>query len=298
MARQLPLPFSSASASFFKLHSSNKPERIMGRGHAKQCESRLFFLGFSSVNQVSSVFLTIALPQPQSPVLSQSCHLSLGLSFPMAGQAAFDFVFKEMIPSATKKERSSDHDEEPNASTSKVSLKWRPAVSYLVEPSDEKGSSHEEPSSSWSRLTAPASVKVEIKNEKGEVQLALEDGALALEDHETPETKKTKDPKESKGPQDKKTEKKNEKKNKKEKDKDDKKPPAAKKNKASEQYVEGASRKKVKIVNERKTFANRTCPPGPEGAAKFVAIKDAYFKLIKHKIKRNKEVGFCFEYWG
>ena len=90
-----------------------------------------FFFGFSSVNQVSSVFLTIALPQPQSPVLSQSCHLSLGLSFPMAGQAAFDFVFKEMIPSATKKERSSDHDEEPNASTSKVSLKWRPAVSDL-----------------------------------------------------------------------------------------------------------------------------------------------------------------------
>lgn len=46
MARQLPLPFSSASASFFKLHSSNKPERIMGRKVTQNNVSQDCFFGF------------------------------------------------------------------------------------------------------------------------------------------------------------------------------------------------------------------------------------------------------------
>ena len=226
----------------------------------------------------------------------------------MAGQAAFDFVFKEMIPSATKKEKSLSHDEERDASTNKVSLKWRPAVSDLVETSNDKGSSQDGPSSSWSTLIAPASskasVKVEIKNEKGEVQLALEDGSLALENHKTPETKETKDPKDTKKTKDPKDTKKTKdpkatktnkspkkadgKKSK--KDKDEEKP---KKDKAKNREDEGTSSKKFKAMDERKTFANRICPPGPEGSARWKAIQIAYNKVIKEKICKNKEVGFC-----
>ena len=55
-----------------------------------------------------------------------------------------------------------------------------------------------------------------------------------------------------------------------------------------------AQRKSHKVLaDDRKTFANRTCPPGPEGSTRFKAIKTAYNEVIKHKISRNQEVGFC-----
>ena len=57
----------------------------------------------------------------------------------MAGQAAFDFVFKEMIPEGAKKDaKPSTSQEESPVSAKKVSLKWRPRSVSDVAPCSQR----------------------------------------------------------------------------------------------------------------------------------------------------------------
>lgn len=207
----------------------------------------------------------------------------------MAGQAAFDFVFKEMLPGGMKKDNKPPSNEDgEDASSKQLSVKWRPSVSELAnDAQDEKDSSQEAAGCSWGSLQAPnakTSLSLEIHHEHGQVQLALENGQLALEDQQSPGTKR------------------NHGKNNADRQKHDgnqsptksplkKRPAAAVKKPTNKQ--EGPSTKKQKATEGRKTFANRPCPPGPDGSTRFKAIENAYNTVIKNKICRNKEVGFC-----
>ena len=212
----------------------------------------------------------------------------------MAGQAAFDFVFKEMIPEGAKKDAkpsTSCPEEESDGSAKKISLKWRPSVSDLVSEDEKDPCVDGQPSCSWGSLGKPSSktsLSFQVEDEKFQVQLALEDGKLALEDEVKPKTMEHDDgtsvPSGSKQRACK------------------KKPATAaspkKKSKGEEctKKVKASpcTKKSHKVLaDDRKTFANRTCPPGPEGSTRFKAIKTAYNEVIKHKISRNQEVGFC-----
>lgn len=167
-------------------------------------------------------------------------------------------------------------------------MKWRPSVSDLAsegekDPSQEALASA---SCSWGSLQAPkTSVSVAIKHETGQVQLALENGQVALENIalETKSNDKKDDYKDDKKVDDEEDDKKSAK----SKERPLKRPAVAKK-KANKPHDDGPSTKKQKAVEERKTFANRTCPPGPDGSA-----KNAYNTVIKSKICKNKEAGFC-----
>ena len=213
----------------------------------------------------------------------------------MAGQAAFDFVFKEMIPEGAKKDaKPSTSQEESPVSAKKVSLKWRPAVSDLASEDEKDPCVDGQPSCSWGSLakaSSKTSLSLQVEDEKFQVQLALEDGKLALEDEvnkkhddDTPPSGSSKQPACKKKlatacqkkPASKKTDK-------------PKGEECKKKVKASP-----CTKKSYKVqTDERKTFANRTCPPGPEGSTRFEAIKKAYNEVIKERISRNQEVGFC-----
>ena len=213
----------------------------------------------------------------------------------MAGQAAFDFVFKEMIPEGAKKDaKPSTSQEESPVSAKKVSLKWRPAVSDLASEDEKDPCVDGQPSCSWGSLakaSSKTSLSLQVEDEKFQVQLALEDGKLALEDEvnkkhdddtapsgssKQPACKKKLATACQKKPASKKTDK-------------PKGEECKKKVKASP-----CTKKSYKVqTDERKTFANRTCPPGPEGSTRFEAIKKAYNEVIKERISRNQEVGFC-----
>jgi hypothetical protein len=112
----------------------------------------------------------------------------------MAGQAAFDFVFKEMIPEGAKKDAkpsTSCPEEESDGSAKKISLKWRPSVSDLVSEDEKDPCVDGQPSCSWGSLGKPSSktsLSFQVEDEKFQVQLALEDGKLALEDEVKPKT--------------------------------------------------------------------------------------------------------------
>lgn len=199
----------------------------------------------------------------------------------MAGQAAFDFVFKEMLPGGMKKDNKPPSNEDSeNASSKQLSVKWRPSVSELAnDAQDEKDSSQEAAGCSWGSLQAPkTSLSLEFHHETGQVQLALENGQLALEDQKSPDTKRNNGKKHDGNQSPTKSPLK-------------KRPAAAMKKPTNKQ--EGTSTKKQKATEGRKTFANRPCPPGPDGSTRFKAIEKAYNTVIKNKICRNKEVGFC-----
>ena len=233
----------------------------------------------------------------------------------MAGQAAFDFVFKEMIPEGAKKDAkpsTSCPEEESDGSAKKISLKWRPSVSDLLSEDEKDPCVDGQPSCSWGSLGKPSSktsLSFQVEDEKFQVQLALEDGKLALEDEVKPKTMEHDDgtsvPSGSKQRACKKkpaTAASPKKKSKGEEPACKKKPATAaspkKKSKGEEctKKVKASpcTKKSHKVLaDDRKTFANRTCPPGPEGSTRFKAIKTAYNEVIKHKISRNQEVGFC-----
>ena len=208
-----------------------------------------------------------------------------------SGQAAFDFVFTQMVPGGVKKDAKPSEEEEPGESSKQLSLKWRPAPSELVADQERSPQAAEEqPSCSFQQLM---SLDLEISSPQvGQVQLALENGqVLALEDKKDDTVKGDEVTKKRKPGT---IEEGNGKGLKEKKVKTDKK--------------EKADNEKVpfKKDDERKTFANRTCPPGIDGSTRFKAIQTAYNKVIKPKISKNQEVGFrklflilifCFQTW-
>ena len=79
----------------------------------------------------------------------------------MAGQAAFDMVLKELVPSQANAKEDSSCPEEESPGPKKLSLNWRPTVSDLAMMAEEE-EEPPNPSVSWASLA-----KVEDKIDLG-----------------------------------------------------------------------------------------------------------------------------------
>ena len=202
----------------------------------------------------------------------------------MAGMAAFDMVFQELNPGAPKvnegvKQSSQVEDSlEKSIDEAKASLKWKPTMAELMDSQDFIGGPKSHDEVSWQSLlqnvARPGATVGKFEDEKQDDKPpALEYGQLALADGDPVDDETANRQK-------------------------------LEKRKAEPANSEGHGGKKSKAAKsdgERKSFANRVCPPGPEGSTRFKAIQSAYNKYIKTKICRNKESCFwdyCRSRWA